>query len=310
MNGIILVDKPEGPTSSDCVQKIRHAIANRLKIKPRDVKVGHGGTLDPFATGLSVVLVGQATKLSDIFLQTPKTYSGVIRLGIQTDTADKTGVETATKPIPHLSESEWNAFAQEFLAREYLQTPPMYSAKKIDGVRLHEMARKDETVERLPILKKITEFTLIKKSDGELSFTVECESGTYVRVLAEDLAKKAGTLAHLSELRRTKSGGFEIQQSMGLEDICAQILDPAVDLDHSTIFKDINSVIHKLPSLELSDDEAVTLAQGNVTTIHNCLRKLNHLNEKFIVGKNLDRLVALFEKTENESYRLQRVFHL
>ncbi len=310
MNGIILVDKPEGPTSSDCVQKIRHALAQKLNIKPRDIKIGHGGTLDPFATGLSVVLVGQATKLSDVFLQTAKTYSGVIRLGIQTDTADKTGVETATKTVPAISETEWSVLAQYFVNHEYMQTPPMYSAKKINGVRLHEMARKDETVERLPILKKISLFSIQKKSDDELFFTVECESGTYVRVLAEDLAEKAGTLAHLSELRRTKSGGFNIQQSMPLDSICAQILDPAVDLDHSTIFKDIHSVIHKLPTLELSDDEAVTLAQGNVTTIHNCLRRLSHLENKFIVGKNLDRLVALFERTDNEQYRLQRVFHL
>jgi len=207
--GILLVDKPQGITSHDVVDRVRR----KLKMK----KVGHAGTLDPNATGLLIILVGRATKVSQYLMSLDKEYQGEIKLGEATNTFDCEGDVTATCPVPALSEEELRAAMREFVGDQY-QLPPMFSAKKIDGVPLYKHARKGKEIEREPRFIRISEFELVKAELPLVQFFVACSKGTYIRSLAHDLGQKIGCGAHLNELRRTASDRFDIDDSVMLED--------------------------------------------------------------------------------------------
>ncbi|MEX0331655.1 MAG: tRNA pseudouridine(55) synthase TruB [Puniceicoccaceae bacterium] len=208
LEGVLLIDKPEGMTSHDVVDKVRH----KLKMK----RVGHAGTLDPNATGLLIILVGKATKLSQFLMGLDKTYEGVISLGIETTTQDVEGEVVEEKDVPELSEEQVKAFMKEFIGDQY-QTPPMFSAKKIDGVPLYKMARKGKTVEREPRFIHISSFKLDKWESPDIEFTLSCSKGTYVRTVANDLGRKIGCGGYLKELRRTDIERFRIEDSIELE---------------------------------------------------------------------------------------------
>lgn len=208
LEGVLLIDKPEGMTSHDVVDKVRH----KLKMK----RVGHAGTLDPNATGLLIILVGKATKLSQYLMGLDKTYEGVITLGIETTTQDAEGEVVAEKEVPELTEEQVKAAMQEFIGDQY-QTPPMFSAKKIDGVPLYKLARKGKTVEREPRFIHVSSFKLDKWESPDIEFTLGCSKGTYVRTVANDLGQKLGCGAYLKELRRTDIERFRIEDSIELE---------------------------------------------------------------------------------------------
>ena len=209
--GILLVDKPMGITSHDIVDRLRR----KLKMK----KIGHAGTLDPLATGLMIMLIGKATKVSQFLISLDKSYDGEFLLGVETDSQDADGEVVSEKPIPEdFDQVRVEDEMKTFLGDQY-QTPPMFSAKKIDGVPLYKMARKGKTVEREPRFIRINELSLTKWNSPKGEFSMACSKGTYVRTVLHDLGQKLGYGAHLTALRRTKIDQFDIQNAKPLEEI-------------------------------------------------------------------------------------------
>ncbi len=211
-DGLLLVDKPSGPTSHDIVAAIRR----QFRIK----KVGHGGTLDPMATGLLILMLGKGTKISERVMGHDKTYTGTLRLGLETDSQDAQG-----KPV---AEADPSAITREQVMEQMtkrigdqMQIPPMVSAIKIKGVPLYKLARQGQTIERPPKLVHIYRFDLLDFTPPEARFVVECTKGTYVRTLAHDIGQSLGVGAHLSQLRRTKIGKFDVANSFTLEELMA-----------------------------------------------------------------------------------------
>jgi tRNA pseudouridine55 synthase len=209
--GILLVDKPSGITSHDIVDRLRR----KLKMK----KIGHAGTLDPLATGLMIMLIGRATKVSQFLISLDKSYEGTFKLGVETDSQDSDGQVVEEKAIPgDLNEDKIKESMKEFLGDQY-QTPPMFSAKKIGGVPLYKMARKGKTVEREPRFIRINELTLNGWSSPYGEFYMDCSKGTYVRTVFHDLGQKLNCGGHLTALRRTKINDFSIDGVNTLEEI-------------------------------------------------------------------------------------------
>ena len=209
--GILMVDKPSGITSHDIVDRLRR----KLKMK----KVGHAGTLDPLATGLMIMLIGKATKVSQFLISLDKAYEGTFKLGVETDSQDSDGEVVETKDLPeNLSEEIIGDAMKEFLGDQY-QTPPMFSAKKINGVPLYKMARKGKTVEREPRVIRINELSLQGWDSPEGRFFMDCSKGTYVRTVFHDLGQKLNCGGHLTSLRRTRINDFSIEGVPTLQEI-------------------------------------------------------------------------------------------
>ena len=211
-DGIILVDKPSGPTSHDMVDIIRKKFSFK--------KVGHAGTLDPMATGLLVVLLGGFTKRSIQFSGYDKEYEATLRLGVSTDTADKEGKVVEEKGLEAFKEV-LNDLKEVFLSfkGETLQVPPMYSAKKIKGKKLYELARQGIEIKREPRKIHISEIKVLDISVPLVKFSVRCSKGTYIRQLAHDIGEKIGCGAHLVSLRRTGIGPFNIKEAVAPDEL-------------------------------------------------------------------------------------------
>ena len=209
MNGIVVLDKPRDITSFQAAR-----IVGRLFGRE---KTGHAGTLDPMATGVLPVMVGRATKLLQFLPETGKEYEAEALFGIRTDTADADGVvlETGGR-IPE--EEELRDALRSFVGKS-MQTPPMFSAIKQNGVPLYELARKGQTVDRQARKIEIASAELVSYGDGKARFRVACSAGTYIRTLAEDLAAKCGTICHLTALRRTAARGFSIESAVSPEEL-------------------------------------------------------------------------------------------
>jgi tRNA pseudouridine55 synthase len=208
LDGAILIDKPAGPTSHDVVDAIRR----KFGIK----KVGHCGTLDPNATGLLIIVLGRGTKLSEKLMGDDKVYEGTIKFGVATGSYDADGEITDTKPVPSLSLEQLNTLAGEFIG-DQMQTPPMVSAIKMNGVPLYKLARKGVEVEREPRLVHIYNFRFANYAEPLGEFKLACTKGTYVRSVAHDLGQKLGCGAHLSTLRRSVSGKFDVADATTLD---------------------------------------------------------------------------------------------
>jgi tRNA pseudouridine55 synthase len=210
MEGVLIVDKPQGLTSHDVVYRLRRKLGMK--------KIGHAGTLDPMATGLLIMLIGKATRISQYLMSTDKVYEGEATLGVITDSQDAEGEMMETRPVPELSEATVREVMKGFLGDQY-QIPPMHSAIKIDGVKLYHLARKGEEVEREPRFIRVMSFELLSFALPKLTFRLHCTKGTYVRTIAHDLGQKLGCGAHLSALRRTASGKFDLNQGLALDEI-------------------------------------------------------------------------------------------
>ena len=210
LNGALLIDKPAGPTSHDIVDIVRGLYRIRT--------VGHCGTLDPAATGLLILLLGRATKLSMKLTADDKIYEGTMELGQATDSYDAQGKVTATADVPPLDCDALNAGAEAFTG-DLQQQPPMVSAVKKDGVPLYKLARKGQTVEREPKLVHIYSFKFSDYTEPVGTFRVRCTKGTYVRSLAHDLGQNLGCGAHLRTLHRTESGKFNVADALRLEQL-------------------------------------------------------------------------------------------
>lgn len=239
MDGILIIDKPEGLTSHDVVVRVRRILQTR--------RVGHTGTLDPFATGVMVVLVGKATRLAQFLDKDEKEYEATLRFGFETDTGDRTGIpKTKWTGQPSeigeiLSAVDWDEVLGPFRG-ETRQTPPMFSAKKIDGKKLYEHAREGVEVERKAVKVNISKIEMTNNHIAPDKWTVNlrivCSAGTYIRQLAVDLGRRIGVGAHLTELRRTRAGRFDLSQAITLEDLegrdepAAALLPTCVAVEH------------------------------------------------------------------------------
>ncbi|HTI98309.1 MAG TPA: tRNA pseudouridine(55) synthase TruB [Dongiaceae bacterium] len=210
LDGALLIDKPAGPTSHDVVDFIRREF--RLK------KVGHCGTLDPNATGLLVIVLGRATKLSEKLMGDDKVYEGTLKLGVTTNSYDSDGETLETRPVPPVTLDQLNELASGFVG-DQMQMPPMVSAIKKDGVPLYKLARQGVEVAREPRFIHLYTFKFSDYQEPLGRFRVACTKGTYVRSLAHDLGQKLGCGAHLTELRRTVSGRFDVADAIPMEEI-------------------------------------------------------------------------------------------
>ncbi|MFT3709685.1 MAG: tRNA pseudouridine(55) synthase TruB [Archangium sp.] len=246
MNGVLVVDKPKGITSFDVVREVRHA----LKLK----KVGHTGTLDPMATGVLPICVGEGTKIAQFIIEATKAYDATVKLGATTDTLDADGKVLETRPVPEINREVLEAAMSKFRGT-FLQVPPMYSAIKIGGKRLYELARAGEEVERQP--REVTVFELVLRdfSADEVKFSVRSSKGFFVRSLAADLGEALGCGAHLTALRRTQSGPFTLAQSVPLANVADAKLVSLTDA-----LKDV-------PELKLSAVEAGRVRHGGVVEV-------------------------------------------
>jgi len=274
MDGVLIIDKPPGLTSHDVVAQVRHILRER--------RVGHTGTLDPFATGVLVILIGRATRLAQFLSGLEKEYEAVIRLGYATDTGDITGKPVRKNEEDSISEGEstggqrWTKeeieAALESLRGELDQVPPMYSAKKQGGRKLYELARRGEEVERKPVRVFIYEFEpihlaskptaeLLKDNlDGTFDFEVRvaCSAGTYIRTLAEDFGKRLGVGAHLAELRRTRVGDFPVADAKTLEQLKLHFAEESL----GKIVYPPDEALARLPAVDLSADDVRRVRNG------------------------------------------------
>jgi tRNA pseudouridine55 synthase len=206
VSGLLLVDKPAGITSHDVVEIARRAYGER--------SIGHLGTLDPFATGLLVLLLGRATRLANFLDVEPKVYEARIVFGNETDTDDSTGAVTRSAPLP-----EESIVAERIrdLTGNVLQIPPDYSAKSVDGTRAYKAARQGNPVEQKAVTITVSDWEIHDISSRSLLATITCSGGTYIRALARDLGRLAGSAAHLAELRRIAIGSFRVEDAMNLD---------------------------------------------------------------------------------------------
>ena len=204
--GLLLVDKPAGITSHDVVMLVRRVYGEK--------SIGHLGTLDPFATGLLILLIGRATRLANFIETEPKIYEATIAFGTETDTDDSTGISVRESSSP-----EWNAVdtAIAVLTGRITQTPPDYSAKSVGGVRAYDAARKGAALELAPVEVEVFDWKIRNRGETTIDVTITCGTGTYIRALARDLGRITGSAAHLTSLRRVRSGEFSVSDAATLE---------------------------------------------------------------------------------------------
>ncbi|BFL70871.1 tRNA pseudouridine(55) synthase TruB [Moraxella osloensis] len=272
VSGVLLIDKPQGMSSQQVVSKVKYLLKSDVHDSK---KAGHTGTLDPMATGLLPICLGEATKFSHYQLDAIKSYQAIIKLGEQTDTGDAEGQIIATIPVPNVTQAMLQSVIKQFLG-EIMQVPPMYSALKKDGKKLYELAREGIEVERAARPLTIYKLSLTPLSAQQLQLTVTCSKGTYVRVLAEDIAKALGTLGHLTALRRIQTGDFEIANAITLADFAA--LDIAARFDKLLA---VDACVHSLPSLVLDDSQSKRIRQGQRLNV-----KTTILTQQLILNAN------------------------
>ncbi len=268
-DGILIIDKPIDWTSHDVVGKLRKL----LKTK----RIGHTGTLDPFATGVLVMLVGKATRLAQFLDKDVKEYEAIIQFGFETDTGDLTGIQTATGKINKVSAEEIEIALQDFRGK-ISQTPPMYSAKKVDGKKLYELARQGIEIERKPVNITIYTLELLETNGTTAKIKVACSAGTYIRTLAEDIGRKLEICGHLTSLRRIQAGKFEISQSVKIEEA------------ENTELISMNDAILHLTEVQISAEEIVDLGHGKkifreLIVENNTVRITDETNNLLAVGQ-------------------------
>ncbi|MBO5169746.1 MAG: tRNA pseudouridine(55) synthase TruB [Oscillospiraceae bacterium] len=249
MNGIVIVDKPQGWTSQDVTARLRRVFDTR--------RIGHGGTLDPMATGVLPVFVGRATRAVEFFEHAEKTYETVLLLGKRTDTQDVTGRVLEERPVS-LSLADVEAVLPQFRG-EILQVPPMYSALKVNGQKLCDLARKGQQVERKPRPITIFELTLLSFEENRLRLRVRCSKGTYIRTLCDDIGAALGTLGCMESLRRTQAGDYSITEAVPLETL--------LETDSpETYLRGMDSMFTRYPAVTLTPNQEKRCRNGNSFT--------------------------------------------
>lgn len=246
MNGIVIVDKPQGWTSQDVTARLRRVYATR--------RIGHGGTLDPMATGVLPVFVGRATRGVEFFEHAEKTYDTVLLLGRTTDTQDVTGATLAEKAV-HLSPADIENVLPRFRG-EILQVPPMYSALKVNGKKLYELARKGQEVERQPRPITVFELTNLGFDGTRLSLRVKCSKGTYIRTLCQDIGEALGCGGCMEALRRVRAGEYGIEDAVPLE----QLLESETPEQY---LRGLDTMFAHCPAVTLTPNQEKRCRNGN-----------------------------------------------
>lgn len=250
MDGIVIVDKPRGWTSQDVTARLRRVFGTR--------RIGHGGTLDPMATGVLPVFVGRATRAVEFFEHAEKTYETVLRLGITTDTEDMTGTVLTEEKVSFTEEQ-----LQETLAAfrgEILQVPPMYSALKVNGQKLCDLARKGKTVERQPRPITIHELTLVERGENTLRLRVRCSKGTYIRTLCKDIGEKLGCGGCMESLRRVAAGEYTIDEAVPLQ----TLLDTE---EPEKYLRGVDTMFRNYPAVTLTANQETRCRNGNAFSV-------------------------------------------
>ena len=293
INGILLLDKPSGTTSNRALQRVRSLIKAK--------KGGHTGSLDPFATGMLPLCFGEATKISHYLLNEKKTYSVEVKFGVSTSTGDIDGEITGSSKIKKYSEDQWKKILNEFKGKSE-QIPPMYSALRYKGKRLYELARKGEIVDRAAREIQIFSIDLVDLSKDTINFEVTCSKGTYIRVLAEDIAKKLGMLGHVSRLRRKSVGNFfesKMVKLSILEDL-AQNNNPAI----SDYFITIDEALTEFSVVSLNDLQSSKFRNGQQLEFD------GHFDDNVKVYDHNNNLVGIAYKKNQNTLAPKRIFHL
>lgn len=253
MNGILIVDKPEGWTSHDVVAKLRGIY--------REKRIGHSGTLDPMATGVLVVFLGRATRAVELCENDEKTYMAGLRLGLVTNTQDITG-QTLETMTPEVTEARLSAVLEQFTGPQS-QVPPMYSAVKVQGQKLYELARKGRTVERKPRNIVIHELRLVGRQQEDYLLKVCCSKGTYVRTLCHDIGQMLGCGGCMSSLRRVQAGRFSLEDAISLEEIQAA----RARGEHAALLRPVDSLFADCPDLSLEGERERLVRNGGLTPV-------------------------------------------
>ena len=250
MNGIVIVDKPQGWTSQDVTSRLRRVFNTR--------RIGHGGTLDPMATGVLPVFVGRAPRGVEFFEHAEKTYETVLRFGLTTDTEDITG-KTLTEQEVSLTEEDVLAVLPRFRG-EILQVPPMYSALKVNGQKLYDLARKGREVERQPRPITIHELELLSFDGPNARLRVRCSKGTYIRTLGKDIGEALGCGGCMAELRRVQAGEYTLEGSVPLRRLL-DISEAGEDVEH--FLRPVDSMFASVPKMTLTEANARRVRNGN-----------------------------------------------
>ena len=299
MEGILIIDKPTEWTSHDVVGKLRRL----LKTK----RIGHTGTLDPFATGVLVMLVGQATRLAQFLDKDTKEYEATIQFGFETETGDLTGGMrdegggmNDEEVAEILNKTTWDELLTSFRG-ELEQVPPMYSAKKVEGKKLYELARKGVEIERKPVSITIYHLELldeIPNPKSQIQIRVACSAGTYIRTLAEDIGRKIGVPCHLSALRRTKAGKFDLAKAVTIQEL-EEIIEAEKLGDYLV---SMNEAVSHLTEVKLSAEE--------VKKTQNGLKVNRHLETEVVrLVDESENLIAIgFYNSEQKSIQPKVVF--
>jgi tRNA pseudouridine55 synthase len=273
VNGILVVDKPEGLSSNHCLQRAKRLLAAD--------KAGHTGSLDPLACGVLPLCFGEATKVAQYLLDADKTYHTIVKLGVRTASGDRDGAILATREVPHFTEDQ----LQQVLSRlrgVIVQQPSIYSALKQNGVPLYKLARAGKEVEPKFREVHIYQLDLLRWQHPELELRVRCSKGTYIRTLADDLGEALGTGGHVIHLRREQAGPFMLQQSVTLEQLEALVCnDPAAIGSH---LLPVDMPLSHLPAVELDAAGATALRQGKslaVNAMHPALVRV-YSNTEFV----------------------------
>jgi tRNA pseudouridine55 synthase len=274
--------------------------------------MGHGGTLDPFATGLLVVLVGRAATLARYFLGATKSYEGDIEFGKMTDSGDPTGTVTETSQVIPQSIEPIQDIAKKMSLQNYLQTPPMYSAKKRGGKPLYELARQGIEVEREPKVCQLHLFEIPSYAAPVARFRLVCSSGTYVRTLAQDLARILGTVGLLSRLVRTGSGVFKLENALSVE-LISKALGEGLDLDELPCWIPFNRLLDGYKRTEVNEQESKAISNGQQDVLTNVILRSEDLG---VIPPGQDSHVAIYHKQslvavanrQDNKWSLERVF--
>jgi tRNA pseudouridine55 synthase len=318
MNGLLIINKPMGLTSHDVVARVRRLLKER--------RVGHTGTLDPFATGVLVLLVGQATRLAQFLSGALKEYEAVVRFGYATDTGDVTGARLYTLNMQqeerervHVGSEREIEAALAALRGEIEQVPPMYSAKKIQGQKLYELARRGVEVERAAVRVTIHELeilhhdgTLLRQNEdgtADLSIRVVCSAGTYIRTLAESIGEQLGTRAHVASLKRTRAGDFKIENALSLDDLKIKAEAEDVEDEMRDSLLPFDAALSGMPFVHLTADEARETLHGMALRIESATAAGWRTNDAVRMRDSEGRLIAIgFYDAASRSLRPRVVF--
>ena len=281
MDGFIFLDKSEGYTSTSC--------GNRLKGVFHTKKIGHVGTLDPFATGLLIVGINKATKAITFFDDFTKEYVATIKLGVATDSMDLTGKEIDRKPVPSLSKDKVKEVLNSFLGKSK-QLPPMTSAIHVGGQKLYKLAHQGKEVDRPLRDIEVLEIELLDLKEDEVIFRAVVSKGTYIRVLGSDIANKLGTVGHLTQLRRTKVGPFDVKDAAKMDDVSDKSL------------KSTYEVLKQFSDVEVVEEQfASDIKNGKVKYF-----KAEHSCRNLLVVDNTSQVIAMYVKNIDGDYQFAR----